>query len=132
VLANGQAGVVLQGATGCQFVHKTAQGWTAGVFADVSLLLLLTLGFHELQLLESKESRYLEQLAVTFDQHGVSFDPAVLYSPPAPGDDAAAAAAQQLLESQDIVAWVPKKKMMVSWIGQLHSMVTVDVQLTKQ
>jgi hypothetical protein len=68
-----------------------------------------------LQLVESKESRYLEQLAVTFDQYGLSFDPKVLYSPPAPGDDAAAAAVQQLLQSKDIVAWVPKKKMMVSW-----------------
>jgi hypothetical protein len=66
------------------------------------------------QLVENKESRYLEQLAVTFDQYGLSFDPAALYNPPAAGDEAAAVAAQQLLESQDIVAWVPKKKMMVS------------------
>lgn len=67
-----------------------------------------------LQLVENKETRYLEQLAVTFKQYGLSFDPAVLYSPPAPGDDEAAAAAQQLVDSQDIVAWVPRKKMMVS------------------
>jgi hypothetical protein len=55
----------------------------------------------------------MEQLAATFQQYGLSFDPSLLYSPAAPGDDAAAAAAQQLLESQDVVAWIPKKKMMV-------------------
>ncbi|WIA14911.1 hypothetical protein OEZ85_001625 [Tetradesmus obliquus] len=82
-------------------------------FVDVSCLGSGKPHWYAIGLLENKEGRYLEQLAATFQQYGLSFDHTALYSPPPPGDDVAAAAAQQLLQSQDVVAWVPKKKMMV-------------------